>query len=91
MSLHNEDFFDPPKPPTTHPLLDAAQQAAEQRKQLEDIQEGVPQHLDGCECIDPHCADHAVLMVGYNDDADIPYWKIKNRLTFREKGSKIYC
>ena len=33
---------------------------------------------DGCECDDPMCADHAVLMVGYDDTSDPPSWKIKN-------------
>lgn len=36
---------------------------------------------DGCTCYDPYCGDHAVLMVGYNDSAEIPYWKIKNSWT----------
>lgn len=33
---------------------------------------------DGCECTEPTCADHAVLMVGYDDTSDPPYWKLKN-------------
>lgn len=33
---------------------------------------------NGCECIEPTCADHAVLMVGYDDTSDPPYWKLKN-------------
>lgn len=33
---------------------------------------------DGCECNDPMCADHAVLMVGYDDTSSPPSWKIKN-------------
>jgi hypothetical protein len=32
----------------------------------------------GCECNDPMCADHAVLMVGYDDNSNPPSWKIKN-------------
>ena len=36
---------------------------------------------DGCACDSPYCADHAVLLVGYSDDAEIPYWKIKNSWT----------
>jgi hypothetical protein len=33
---------------------------------------------DGCTCNEPVCADHAVLMVGYDDTSDPPSWKIKN-------------
>lgn len=34
---------------------------------------------EGCECNPPNCGiNHAVLMVGYNDDYDPPYWIIKN-------------
>ncbi len=33
---------------------------------------------DGCECNEPTCADHAVLMVGYDDTSNPPSWKIKN-------------
>jgi cysteine peptidase B len=31
-----------------------------------------------CACSDPLCLNHAVLLVGYNDTNDPPYWKIKN-------------
>jgi len=31
-----------------------------------------------CRCEDTDCVDHAVLLVGYDDEDDIPYWKIKN-------------
>lgn len=31
-----------------------------------------------CACTDNLCADHAVLLIGYNDDAEVPYWTIKN-------------
>ena len=31
-----------------------------------------------CACQDVTCIDHAVLLVGFNDDVDIPYWKVKN-------------
>jgi C1A family cysteine protease len=30
-----------------------------------------------CACGNSRCVDHAVLLVGYNDDVDIPYWTIK--------------
>jgi len=32
----------------------------------------------GCECNQSTCADHAVLMVGYDDTSNPPSWKIKN-------------
>lgn len=32
----------------------------------------------GCECNDPLCADHAVLLVGYDDTSTPPSFKIKN-------------
>ena len=32
----------------------------------------------GCECSAVSCLDHAVVLVGYDDTADIPYWKIRN-------------
>jgi hypothetical protein len=31
-----------------------------------------------CACSEPTCVDHAVLLVGYNDTAPIPYWLYKN-------------
>ncbi|CAJ1939223.1 unnamed protein product [Cylindrotheca closterium] len=31
-----------------------------------------------CFCADSFCFDHAVLLVGYNDEDPIPYWIIKN-------------
>ncbi len=30
-----------------------------------------------CACNSADCLDHAVLMVGYDDTAEIPYFKIK--------------
>lgn len=32
----------------------------------------------GCACSKPNCLDHAVLMVGYNDNHDPPYFLVKN-------------
>jgi hypothetical protein len=32
----------------------------------------------GCACQSVDCIDHAVLLVGYNDTYDPPYWYIKN-------------
>jgi C1A family cysteine protease len=32
----------------------------------------------GCACQDATCIDHAVLLVGYNDNSNPPYWKVKN-------------
>jgi len=32
----------------------------------------------GCACADNLCVDHAVLLVGYNDEVEVPYWTIKN-------------
>ena len=31
-----------------------------------------------CACGSVDCVDHAVLMVGYDDTASVPYFKIKN-------------
>lgn len=41
---------------------------------------GVLSEDGDCECgpDNDDCHDHAVLMVGYNDDAPVPYWIIKN-------------
>jgi C1A family cysteine protease len=32
----------------------------------------------GCACQTIDCIDHAVLLVGYNDNSVPPYWKLKN-------------
>jgi len=32
----------------------------------------------GCACADTSCMDHSVLLVGYNDSHNPPYWKLKN-------------
>ena len=31
-----------------------------------------------CACNNIDCIDHAVLLVGYSDQGEVPYWKIKN-------------
>jgi hypothetical protein len=32
----------------------------------------------GCECCDALCIDHAVVIVGYDTTAEVPYWKLHN-------------
>ena len=39
---------------------------------------GVMTSDGGCACNNQNCLDHAVLMVGYNDDYNPPYWLVKN-------------
>lgn len=39
---------------------------------------GVLTSDSGCECCDSKCIDHAVVIVGYDTTATIPYWKIRN-------------
>ena len=44
-------------------------------------QSGVVTDDGDCSCVPSmiqSCLDHAVLLVGYRDDSDPPYWKIKN-------------
>jgi C1A family cysteine protease len=45
---------------------------------MSNYQQGVLTDDGDCACSSSVCLDHAVLMVGFNDTADIPYWKIKN-------------
>jgi hypothetical protein len=45
---------------------------------LSNYRSGVITDDGDCACSSPDCLDHAVLMVGYDDTADIPYFKIKN-------------
>ncbi|KAG7358329.1 cell surface protein [Nitzschia inconspicua] len=45
---------------------------------LSNYRSGILTDDGDCACNAPECLDHAVLMVGYDDSADIPYWKIKN-------------
>jgi len=39
---------------------------------------GILTHDSGCECCATSCIDHAVVIVGYNLDAEIPYWTLRN-------------
>lgn len=39
---------------------------------------GIADDDGGCACTTVECLDHAVTIVGYNDDDDTPYWLIKN-------------
>lgn len=39
---------------------------------------GVLTEDNDCACQTVSCIDHAVLLVGYNDNNDPPYWKLKN-------------
>ena len=45
---------------------------------LMNYKEGVLTHDSGCECCDVDCIDHAVVIVGYDADAETPYWKLRN-------------
>lgn len=47
-------------------------------KTLSNYRSGVLTDDGDCACSDSSCIDHAVLMVGYDDTAPIPYFKIKN-------------
>ena len=39
---------------------------------------GVMTYDSDCACDNASCLDHAVVVVGYNDTAPIPYWKLRN-------------
>lgn len=39
---------------------------------------GVITDDDDCACGSIGCIDHAVMLVGYNDDHDPPYWVLRN-------------
>jgi C1A family cysteine protease len=45
---------------------------------ISNYKSGVITEDEACACDGPLCADHAVLLVGYNDEANPPYWKVKN-------------
>lgn len=45
---------------------------------FKNYQRGILTLDEGCECNSPQCIDHAVLLVGYNDTHETPYWLIKN-------------
>jgi len=45
---------------------------------LSNYRKGVLTDDGDCACTVPDCLDHAVLMVGYDDTAEIPYFKLKN-------------
>ena len=33
---------------------------------------------EGCQCCEASCIDHAIVIVGYNATAPVPYWKLRN-------------
>lgn len=39
---------------------------------------GVLTSDSGCECCESSCIDHAVVIVGYDTTAEVPYWKLRN-------------
>mmetsp|Transcript_11832 Transcript_11832/g.16775 ORF Transcript_11832/g.16775 Transcript_11832/m.16775 type:complete len:453 (-) Transcript_11832:80-1438(-) len=45
---------------------------------LSNYRKGVINDDGSCSCDTASCIDHAILLVGYNDDADTPYWVLKN-------------
>ena len=46
-------------------------------KTLSNYRSGVITDDGDCACSRPDCLDHAVLMVGYNDEAEVPYFKVR--------------
>jgi len=46
--------------------------------ELSGYRSGVLTDDGDCACSQVNCIDHAVVLVGYNDDADPPYWKVRN-------------
>jgi len=47
-------------------------------RKLSNYRGGVLTEDGNCACPDSDCMDHSVVMVGYDDTADIPYFKLKN-------------
>ena len=45
---------------------------------LSNYRSGVLTEDGNCACLDSDCTDHSVVMVGYDDTAPIPYFKLKN-------------
>jgi C1A family cysteine protease len=45
---------------------------------ISNYQSGILTEDEDCACSDPMCADHAVLLVGYDDSTSPPHWIIKN-------------
>lgn len=45
---------------------------------LSNYKRGVLTDDGDCACATVDCMDHAVLMVGYDDSAEVPYFTIKN-------------
>mmetsp|Transcript_19424 Transcript_19424/g.29965 ORF Transcript_19424/g.29965 Transcript_19424/m.29965 type:complete len:463 (-) Transcript_19424:372-1760(-) len=45
---------------------------------LNNYRKGVIDDDGDCACNNIKCIDHAVLLVGYNDDTGTPYWTVKN-------------
>ena len=46
--------------------------------ELSGYRSGVMTADGDCACEQVSCIDHAIVMVGYNDDANPPYWKLRN-------------
>jgi hypothetical protein len=47
-------------------------------KTISNYRSGILTDDEDCACNDPMCADHAVLMVGYDDTSSPPCWILKN-------------
>jgi hypothetical protein len=47
-------------------------------KTLSNYRNGILTDDGDCACSDSSCIDHAILMVGYDDTSDPPYFKLKN-------------
>lgn len=54
---------------------------------------GILQNDGDCACTETSCIDHAMLLVGYDDTTDPPYWLVKVRerkLEMTERGKLYY-